>query len=163
MLCMNHYLRAGVVIVGLALLCACPSRGKQPIVVSAVETPENPAPDNKVVTDPDGFRLQEPVACTGDETLELKKVRIDAQDVAVTVEGSCQVVIEDSLIAGGDVAVVVSDTGSVTIRNSTIQGRGAAFALSETGDLTAEKTRFIGGRMVTETGVFHDGGDNTWE
>lgn len=141
----------------------CSGPDKKPVVPTVEKQVE---PEKKPVEpEPtDGLKPHDPVTCAGTENIRLERVKIETDNVAISVSESCDVVIIDSEIIAGSVAIFVTSQGEadIDIRNSTIKGAEAAYVIDGSGDISAKDTKFIGGRLAGQ-GTFQDGGGNTWE
>lgn len=150
----------------IALACAlaaCSGTVKKPVEPNdekPIETVAKPV----VEAPTDGLKPHEPVECSGTQDVRLERVKIETEGVAVSVSGSCDVVIVDSEISAKSVAILISEGAEVDvdISNSTIKGGEAAYVIDGAGDISAKNTKFIGGRL-DGNGTFRDDGGNTWE
>ena len=122
--------------------------------------PIAPAPAPPI---PDSLQDSGPIACRGDETLRLSRLRIVADSSGLTVSGRCRVVITDSQILASRFGIRVTDQGQVTVRHSSVRGGSAAVELLGRATLSARGSEFFGSLVRRDSAVYRDTGGNEWK
>lgn len=106
-----------------------------------------------------GFKHHAPFTCKGNEDINLKKVFIDTEGVAIKAMGNCTLKITKSDIVGHETAILVTDNATVEIVKSHVAGK-KALVLKGNADLTASKTKFNGKIVKKENADITKAGGN---
>lgn len=157
---MSKHYGAYLAIVGLAALTlpGC--------VVRARTVDSSPGPTARVreaPAQPPQLRRIDPIRCTGDETVRLENVHIEAPNDGITADGRCHVILINSRITAGHHGLFMGGLSVVEVQNSEVQGTRSAVRMGKKATLRASNSVFNGDfQRVGDANTFQDRGGNTW-
>lgn len=110
---------------------------------------------------PPGLRPAEPIVCTGNQTLTIRKRYIATAGNAAQIGGNCEVRIVDSHFVASDVAIRADGNAEVHIERSTIEGAGGALRAAGNATISYVDSQIHGRATTSGLAELIDGGGNT--
>lgn len=109
------------------------------------------------------LRSEAPATCFGARNLLLDGVEIVAREDAVTVGGSCDVIIRNSRLVSDGAAIRVSGSADVTIENSVLEGASVAISASGSSNVVYIDSEIYGGIQASSRADVSERGTNIVE
>lgn len=100
-----------------------------------------------------------PLACSGNQQLNLSNLDIQGSGAALTVSGNCNVRVTNSVLWGGTAGIVIHDQGHVIIENSVIGG-GAAVSADGHAHGEVRNSSVISPLVATQFAIVSNSGGN---